>query len=376
MSERTENIAVDMGKNEVEAIRFSTKGEIIKSVNFDSVVKKHLTKPAYCGNVNPNKYRVKYNDKYYEVGDELEDGTYSDENTKLNLHHKLCLFLAIGLLIDDDKPFVNLTVGLPASHLANPREKEKFEEMLKEDEEKTITIDINGKEKIFAIAKVIPESEGLAIMPRLKLGIKKNKYDITAIDIGGHNFNARTFNPLGMAKSNVGISEEQVGINGLLSDFHDALFRGLEDKNRNISTNDLKRFIKERKLDDDMVVYGYEKDSSVFVDAFVKNYIETKIISRLSSHRIKVYAKGMIYLFTGGGSNLLRPYLEEMLEENKDYIVFSDTAKWDNCISLMLNYLFNTHKDKKKIFETICKEVDAKLSNEDKALNFSIIGSI
>lgn len=368
MSERIENIAVDMGKSEVKAIRFTDSGEIIKNVNFDSVIQKHLTCPIYYGNVNPNKYIVKFDGKYYEIGDELEDGSYSDENTKLNLHHKLCLLLAVGLLVDDDKPFVNLTVSLPASHLANPREKEKFEEMLKQDEEKTISIEINGKQKIFAITKIIAESEGLAMMPRLKLGVNKNKYDIAVIDIGGHNFNARIFNNLGMAKTSRGISQEQVGINHLLSKLQEALLAGLEDRNRSISSADLKRFIKERKLDDDMTIYGFENDSSEFIDAFVKNYIESNIIKNLSAHKIKVNAKGMMYLFAGGGSNLLRPYLEEMFEDNKEYILFSDTAKWDNAVSLMINYLFNRFPDKKKIFDTVCKETSVKLSNEDKTL--------
>lgn len=375
MSARTVNISADMGKNEFKAILFSDSGEILKSVNFDSVLKKHLTNPICYGNVNPNKYRVKYDGQYYEIGDELEDGDYSDENTKLNLHHKLCLLLAIGLLIDDDKPFVNLTVSLPAAHLANPREKENFENMLKEDESKTISIEINGVEKVFAINKIIPESEGLAIVPRLKLGLK-NKHDIAVIDIGGHNFNARLFNPLGMAKTNVGISYEQVGINSLLNDLHVSLISVLNDRNRNITTADLKRFVKERKLDDDMVVCEYEGKSNLYLDAFVKNYIESHILKKLSAHKIKVYAKGMVYLFTGGGSNLLRPYLEEMLIENKDYIFFSETSKWDNCLSLALNHLFSTNKDKKKVFDTLCSQAKEKLSNEDKTLTVSMMGNL
>ena len=368
MSQRIENIAVDMGKSEVKALRFTDSGEIIKSVNFDSVIQKHLTCPSHYGNVNPNKYIVKFDGRYYEVGDELEEGSYSDENTKLNLHHKLCLLLAVGLLIDDDKPFVNLTVSLPASHIANPREKENFEKMIKEDEEKAISIEINGKEKVFAISKITPDSEGLAMMPRLKAAMSKNRYDIAVIDIGGHNFNARVFNHLGMAKTGKGMSQEQVGINHLLSKLHEALLEGLEDRNRSITTADLKRFVKERKLDEDMIVYGFEDNSQEFVDTFVKNYIESNIIRKLSAYKIKVNAKGMMYLFTGGGSNLLRPYLEEMLEDNMDYIIFSETSKWDNALSIMINYLFNRFADKKRIFDTVCKETNSKLNNEDKTL--------
>ena len=371
------NIAVDMGKNEVEAILFSNNGEILKSVNFDSVIKRHLTRPVGIGNSNPNRFKVKFGGKYYEIGDEIEKGTYSNDNTKLTEHHKLCLLLSIGLLINESSNFVNLLVGLPSSHIANPLEKENFEKMLKNEEGKEIVIEINGVEKRFVISKIVPDSEGLAMIPRLKLTINENnKCNVSVIDIGGHNFNLRRFNAVGFALDEKGISEEEVGINNLLTKLHEELLSGLQDRNRSISREDLKRFVKSRKLDDDMVISGYENDSSEFVNDFVKNYIDIYILNKLSAHGVKPSAKGMIYLFTGGGSNLLKPYLEEMFEDNKVYIRLSETAKWDNCLSFILNYLFKTSPNKAQVFATICKEFETKLSNEDKSLDFSIIDNM
>lgn len=366
------NIAVDMGKNELEALLFDNNGTILDSLNFDSVIKKLLTKPVSVGTSNPNKFKVKYKGRYYEIGDEIEKGNYSNDNSKITEHHKLCLLLAIGLLTEEDSNFVNLLVGLPSSHIANPLEKENFERMLREEEGKEIVIEVNGLEKRFVISKITPYSEGLAMVPRLKLTINENnKHNIAVIDIGGHNFNLRRFNAIGYSLDEKGISEEGVGINNLLTKLHEELLSGLEDRNRSINRTDLKRFVKQRKLDDDMVISGFENNTSEFINEFVKNYIDTYILNKLSAYGVKPGANGMIYLFTGGGSNLLKPYLIEMFMENEKCIRFSDTAKWDNCLSFMLNHLLMISQNPNEVFEKVCKEFDRQLNNNDKALDFS-----
>ena len=365
-------IAVDMGKNEVEALLFDNNGTILQSVNFDSVIKRLLTKPVSVGTSNPNKFKVKYNGKYYEIGDEIEKGNYSNDNSKITEHHKLCLLLAIGLLTEDDSNFVDLLVGLPSSHIANPLEKENFEKMLREEEGKEVVIEINGQEKRFVISNITPYSEGLAMVPRLKLTINENnKHNVAVIDIGGHNFNLRRFNAIGYSLDEKGISEEGVGINNLLTKLQEELLSGLEDRNRSISRIDLKRFIKQRRLDEDMVISGFEDDTFEFVDEFVKTYIDTYILNKLSAYGVKPGANGMIYLFTGGGSNLLKPYLEEMFIENNKCIRFSESAKWDNCLSFMLNHLLMINPNPGEVFEKVCEEFDKKLNNNDKALDFS-----
>ena len=83
-----------------------------------------------------------------------------------------------------------------------------------------------------------------------------------------------------------------------------------------------------------------------------------------------------MYLFTGGGANLLRPYLEEMFEDNKEYIRFSETAKWDNCLSFILNYLFKISANREQIFNTLCNEFEKKLTNNDKSLDFSVMDNM
>lgn len=363
----TSNMVIDLGKNELKGFSFKNNGEILKVVNFDSVMKKTITPHVFTQNSNPNKYKIEFEGELYEVGDGIEKGSLCNENSKLTKHHQLCLFLAVSLLMETDSEFVNLIVGLPSSHIANLEERKLFEQTLMCEQGKEITIKVNNAEKRFVISNVIAESEGMAILPRLKLMMNENTKSIAVIDIGGHNFNLRLFDAYGYAIEEKGISEEQVGINNLLNNLRKELLTNLKQRDRNITLEDLKRFVKNRDLDDDMEIANYNKTKKEFMNEFVKNYIQEYIIDRLSSHGIKLSAKGMKYLFTGGGSNLLKPYIEEILESNIDSIYFSETSKWDNCLSFLINNLFKVNLNKANIFSTIVQQANEKLSNDDKS---------
>lgn len=365
------NLAIDLGKNEIEAFSFTSTGEILECVNFDSVIKKLITKPRQSSMTVPNRYNIQIDNKYYQIGDRVLNGSYCNDNTKVTEHHKLCLLLAIGLLTKTNSQFVNLLIGLPSGHISNQIEVDHLMDFLEVESNKEHHIIINGEEKRFIISELTIETEGLAMIPRLKMATSGNIHDVAVIDIGGHNFNLRKFSSQGFSLDERGVSEEQVGINKLLTEFRNDLYSELDTSNRdrNITNEDLKRYIITKKLDSDMKLSCYDGNGESFIDEFTKNYIEDNIISRLSSHGVKPNAKGMVYLFTGGGSNLLRPYIEDMFEDNLGNIVFSETAKWDNCLSFAINYLFKKNSNKNQIFFNLLQSIDSKLSNEDK--NFS-----
>lgn len=363
------NVVSDLGKGEVKAFSYTNTGEILQSLNFDSVKKKVLTSHVYSSNPTPNRFKIEFENQRFELGDNIAKGSHSNENSKVNLHHKLCLLTSVGLLVQGDNQLVNVSAGLPSGHISNLTERKLFEEIVQDYQGKAISIKINGKDKKFIINSIEPESEGLAILPRLKLMLSNNTENVAVIDIGGHNFNLRLFDEAGFSLDDRGISEEEVGINTLLSNFRIALISSLKNKDRKINNNDLKRFIKNRDLDQDMELTNFNGSNSDFVNEFVKGYIEEYIECNLSSHSIKINAKGMKYLFTGGGANLLKPYIEEMFKDNLSSIYFSETAKWDNCISFALNNLFKKNPNKSQIFSTLNKEALNKLPNTDKLDN-------
>lgn len=362
------NISADLGKNEFKGFSFDTNGHIKKYVNFDSRKRNVISSHVYSSNSNPNKFKVEYENQRFEIGDNIENGSYSNENSKVNNHHKLCLLVGVGLLVETDNQVVNVCAGLPSSHISNMSERKAFEEMLKDHEGKSISITINGEYKTFMINSIKSEPEGLATLPRLELMLNNVSEDIAVIDIGGHNFNLRLFDEFGYSLDDRGVSEESVGINTLINNFKTELISNLKNRDRKISNNDIKRFILNRDLDDDIELLSFEGSNSDFVSSFVKNYIEEYITNRLSSYSIKINAKGMKYLFTGGGSALLKPYIEEMYPNNIDSFYFSQTSKWDNCISFALNRLFKINPNKAQIFSTIKEDAINKLPNQDKSI--------
>ena len=362
------NCSIDLGKNEVKGFSYDNLGHIKKIVNFDSVIRKVLGHHTLSSDSNPNKFKIEIEGKKFEIGDSIEKGNYCNENSKVNSHHRLCLLVALGLLLDHDRQQINVSVGLPSSHISNPEERKAFEEFLKGEEGNDISIIINGEHKFFTINSITPESEGLAILPRLKLMLSDNTFDINVIDIGGHNFNLRLFDKNGYSIEERGISEEQVGINNLLNNLHIELLSNLKNRDRKVSKSDLKKFVIQKSLDKDMELSGYT-DTSCFIEEFVDNYIEEYIADKLSSHSVKIQTKGRIHLFTGGGALLLKPYIENLYNDNLDFIMFSETSKWDNCISFALNRLFKLNPDKAQIFQTINSEALNKLPHKDKSKN-------
>lgn len=358
--------SIDLGKSEVKAFSFTDEGLIKKVINFDSIHKKNITDYTSSPNSNPNKFKVEFEGKRYEIGDSLENSNYCNQNSKTNEHHRLCLLLSIALLIEFNGQKVDVFTGLPASHISNVAERKEFINFLKGEEGKSISITVNGNPKTFIINSIIPEAEGMALFPRMKLMIDNNSKDIAVIDIGGHNFNLRKFDSYGYIIDEVGISEERVGVNRLLDEFLVSLRSNSNDRDRNLTRSDLKRFIKQQDLDPDINIVTYSGSNSDFVRDFVLNYFQTNIADRLSSHEIKLNAKGMKYLFTGGGSSLFQPYIVELYNENLDSILFSSTSKWDNCISFALNALFKISPNKAEIFKNLSKSIDTTLSNDDK----------
>ena len=388
-------ITVDMGKREIKAILFDRNGAIKKTANLNSSltsVGKNKTLGTFD---SPNKFIVgiKVNNGkefLYEIGDEVIGGVFNSDNTKINHHHRICLISAISLLLEghsiEDVANVNLIVGLPASHISIKREIEGFKNTilkLKNDGD-VFTTSVNGnlnnkllkEENIrFKLESVIAFQEGLAFIPRFKLSedhpnSEKNS-DTATIDIGGHNINATIFNSKGCIKAKK--SKEDVGINGLLNDLKDELFNYMEDSNRDVSELELKECIINKKLSEDIKFVGDEnnKDRDAFIIDNVTRYINSKMIPALNTCGINPTTKGRTYLFTGGGSNLLKDYLINAFKDNKECLEFSPYAKWDNCLSYIFAYLnsLNASANKlvgDKLFRVLEKEADTKLSNLDK----------
>ena len=108
--------------------------------------------------------------------------------------------------------------------------------------------------------------------------------------------------------------------------------RAIENPNVNFRGIDYNEAILTGKIFDIGAIEGFS-DSTAFINNVVQNFIKKEIVSELASRGYNINVQGQHIIFTGGGSLLLQPYLENLLQGNKSNLIFSKSAKWDNCLS-------------------------------------------
>lgn len=318
-------IVVDPGKNTVEAIAFDREYNVIGKGYFPS---KSKTKRNFydIDSSSEHQYRVEYLGQKYLVGEGIL-GDYNFETTKNNSHHQICVYTAIANFVERDGENIYLIVGYPSSDFANVNQRNEYIKMLSA----TGNIDfiLNDEEKHFNIVNVSVKPEGVAMKPRVE---KIGKQKVRSVDIGGENINFRFYDEKGNTLSS--LSLDGAGVNHLESFMKTKLRKFI---NVDLIDVDYIDYINGARVGElvevkDSDLAGYN-NSREFVEDAVAEFIELEVLGGLKSKGINLHLRGDKILFTGGGSVLLRPYLEKALENNKESLVFSDTAYWDNCIS-------------------------------------------
>ena len=278
--------------------------------------------------VDPGKhqYRIEYNGQKYLVGEGIISD-YNFETTKNNIHHQVCVYTAIANFVTEANEKIYLIVGYPSSDFANLDQRNEYVKMLSATGK--ISFTLNEEEKEFEIVNVSVKPEGVAMKPRVeKIGQQK----VRSVDIGGENINYRFYDEKGNTLES--LSLDGAGVNHLESFLKTKLRKFINvdlidvdyiNYLGGVVTCDLKEV-----KDDDLMGYN---NSHEFMEDAIAEFIELKVLGGLRAKGINLHLRGDKILFTGGGSVLLRPYLEDVLKNNRDNLVFSDTAYWDNCIS-------------------------------------------
>lgn len=321
-------VVVDPGKNTVEAMVFDGDYNLLNKVHFPS--KSKMKRNFYdIDSSSEHQYRVEYNGQKYLVGEGILSD-YNFETTKNNTHHQICVYTAIANFVEKEDEKIYLIVGYPSSDFANVDQRKEYVKMLSSTGD--VSFILNDEEKKFKIVNVSVKPEGVAMKPRVeKIGQKK----VRSIDIGGENINYRFYDEKGNTLES--LSLDGAGVNHLESFLKTKLRKFI-----NVDLIDVDSInylggvttcnLKEVKNSDLM---GYN-NSHEFMEDGIAEFIELKVLGGLRAKGINLHLRGDKILFTGGGSVLLRPYLEEALVNNKDNLVFSDTAYWDNCISYVI----------------------------------------
>lgn len=327
-------IVIDSGKNTVNALCFDQNFSLIGQLAFPSITQKKRSFRDIDSS-SELQFQVEYKTSKYLVG----EGILSDfnfETSKNTLHHKICVDTAIAYFVGNTNEKIHLVVGYPSSDYTNPEQRQEYIDLLKEED---VTMIVDGEEKSFSIVSIDVKPEGIAMKPRVE---QVPGEEVKVIDIGGENINYRHYDEKGNTCQSESL--DQLGVNHLESFIKTKLRKYVNVKDVDLnSINYLKAvsdgYIKEVR-DDDISDF---KNSREFMNETVGEFVDL-IIDRLAAKNVSLNRRGTKILFTGGGSVLLQPYLEETLDNSIDYLVFSKTAYWDNCISFAIKDVGDRYK--------------------------------
>lgn len=327
-------IIVDPGKNTVNALCFDSNFNLIGHVAFPSVTQRKRSFRDIDSS-SDLQFQVEYQDEKFLVGEGILTG-FNFETSKNTMHHKICIDTAIAYFVDNNNERIHLVVGYPSSDYTNPEQQEEYIKLIKEN---TGHIIVNGEEKSFIITDVVVKPEGVAMKPRIQ---QVPGQKVKVIDIGGENINYRYYDEKGNTLESESL--DKLGVNHLESFIKTKLRKYVKVKDIDVNSIDYLKAVSDCKIDEvlDQDISDFE-NSHEFMREVVLDFVDM-IIDGLDAKGVSLYRRGTKFLFTGGGSMLLKPYLEETLKNSKDYLVFSNTAYWDNCISYAIKDVGDRYK--------------------------------
>lgn len=272
--------------------------------------------PIEAGELSGNSLRVKYQDGLYAVGGNLPYELI-DENSKLVFSHELCIYTSIAQTLIElgmdlsEIHEIDLSVNLPLSDFKTNRA--AYEEKYLTNE--VIEIQVDGQTVRFMIVRVRSYYEGMGALIRYD---DYRKGLVGVIDIGGKNSTIIYYEDF---KALRGMNA--AGNEGSLVLF-EAVARGLSSK---YDTDFTIQQVEKMAQGDLTPVDGFQELMDEHGMALAIS-IRNKIISFKQN---RILAR---YFFTGGGSLVLQPYLEEVF---KDYnIEFSKNPQYDNSVGALL----------------------------------------
>lgn len=327
-------IIVDPGKNTVNSLCFDSNFNLIGHVAFPSVTQRKRSFRDIDSS-SDLQFQVEYQDEKFLVGEGILTG-FNFETSKNTMHHKICIDTAIAYFVDNNNERIHLVVGYPSSDYTNPEQQEEYIKLIKEN---TGHIVVNGEEKSFIITDVVVKPEGVAMKPRIQ---QVPGQKVKVIDIGGENINYRYYDEKGNTLESESL--DKLGVNHLESFIKTKLRKYVKVKDIDVNSIDYLKAVSDCKIDEvlDQDISDFE-NSHEFMREVVLDFVDM-IIDGLDAKGVSLYRRGTKFLFTGGGSMLLKPYLEETLKNSKDYLVFSNTAYWDNCISYAIKDVGDRYK--------------------------------
>jgi plasmid segregation protein ParM len=310
-------IAVDSGKHTTKSvcsingtlhkIQFRTKLQEIQNLGIDITANSHI---------------IEFEGKTYLIGDMVAENKTSYDITKHSMEHLLCIYLAIAKFIEKVStknigiPNIRLAVNVPLNIYKNAILKDDYEQFI-QNQQRAISLRVNGRAFIFRIEKVILLPEGTGPI-YTKIGDFKTKRSLI-VDIGGLNVNYCSFNGLVPLLDTMVISNS--GINILRSKIAEKL---TSRYGISVSDEDVEQILK-----DGYYLYANgtkQEDSKEIIEDLITAHV-TELLNYAKSRGLSF--NNTTVVFCGGGSLLLK---EEILKQYPSAIIEQD-GQFSNVLS-------------------------------------------
>lgn len=290
--------AIDAGKFNFKFLDHRNKVDIFR------------TKMDEVKTVTPKMEYMKYNGKLYNLGNEASSSDSSP--SKATLTHKLNIYYAL-IRNGYSGVKVNLSLGTPMKYFQNPIANQEFIDYIREDGK--VEVEFRGQKHTILINHilVLPESSGMLYNGLVNYQIYSNKY-FGLIDIGGLDAQGCIYS-LGAPQLDT-IMNSELGSNKLMSDIVDRL--NSEINGARYSTAQIEALIELHFNQGQETTNENDKEACKVIEACMEEHL-TKILNKCKEKHWNIGYMDLV--FTGGGSELMRGFIE-----SKGYIVS------DNCI--------------------------------------------
>lgn len=327
-------LIIDPGKNTVNVLCLDSNFSLIGHIAFPSVTQRKRSFRDIDSS-SELQFQLEYEDSKYLVGEGILTG-FNFETSKNTMHHKICIDTAIAYFVNNENEKIHLVVGYPSSDYTNPEQQQEYIDLIKQN---SGHVKLNGVDKTFTIVSVAVKPEGVAMKPRIE---QVPGQKVKVVDIGGENINYRYYDEKGNTLESESL--DQLGVNHLESFIKTKLRKYVNVKDVDLNSINYLKAVSDCKIDEilDKDISDFE-NSHEFMTEVISEFVDL-IIDKLDAKGVSLYRRGTKILFTGGGSLLLKPYFEKTLENSKDYLVFSNTAYWDNCISYAIKDVGDRYK--------------------------------
>lgn len=244
-------------------------------------------------------YAVKFNGQNYLVGDGASGWNIELDKTNNELH-KVTVYTCLGLINNGVPESYDIVVNYPLG-LYNKENKKKFEDFLKGDFEH---IEINGVKKSIRIRQCIVFPQTVPI-----IYLKKYEGIVGLIDIGGLTVQGCIVKNMNLVKESIFIENK-----GCIIIFNE--IKKLLNKKYGMNIQDymIEDIVRNRMLDKELI------------EEYLQEYVfNLKQIMKKNGWNIEF----LNIIFTGGGSLILKDYIEGIGKLSDDPVMDNINGLWE-----------------------------------------------